>query len=434
MSHIKRVWEGRPGQKSVEYLERAKTNCQKLLRSTFAAAVVGLAAIAPLSPSSASAAEPTFKPLSGIGYSPFMNGQQPGGTNYPADASILTDLYRIANIATEIRTYGIDNTLGDIPKLCANVGLYCWPGESLSGTTSDTNTVNSLIAIARSNYFTTRGLIVENESLLAGFPPAQIAAYMSQVKAATPLPITVAEPWGIWTNYAAYSQVITNVTGPFVVDIEPYWEGQPASNAAAYVELRFNQVHAQYPTNQIIAETGWPTGGQIEGVSVPSEANQKLFMDQLTSWANTNLYATDRSTLTNRTMVWYFGYRDENWRTNATLDTEGPVGQFWGLTYASDVGGLTTNKPALNYAMSKALTLNSVTAPNNGSAVTVVLGTSEGDPYTLLGTIDLLRANWIPITNISGTVGTNKTVLQLPSTGAIFTNPAVFLRAEYNFR
>ena len=88
----------------------------------------------------------------------------------------------------------------------------------------------------------------------------------------------------------------------------------------------------------------------------------------------------------------------------------------------------------MNDVLSRALTMNSVTPPNKNNTVAVTLGTSEGDPYTLQGIADLLRTNWVSITNFNGTAGTNMTALQLPSTNNIFTNPAVFFRAEYNFQ
>lgn len=416
------------------------------LRTLFTSTAMGVSVMASLTSNAAPAPEATFKVMSGMDYSPFMNGQQPGGV-YPTDAAILQDLSRMTNITGEVRIYGIDHasgqTLWNIPALCTNVGLYCWVGEWLSGTPSvDGVTVTNMMALARSNYYTTKGFVIENEDLLTGaVPQSQIVAYMNQLKAVTSLPVTVSEPWAIWTNHAAYSQVIDNVRGPYVIHIHPYWEDQQASNAAAYVKQRFDQVHAMYPTNIIIiGETGWPTGGfgydsggNVEP-GVPSEANQTLFLNQLIGWASTNLYATDGKNFTNRTVGWFFDYRDENWKTNLYLDGEGSVGGHWGLTYASDSESLTTNKPALSSALSRALTLNGMVVSNKNHTAAILLETSEGDSYNLQGATNLLKPNWVSITNFNGAAGTNVTWLQLPTTNNIFTNKSVFLRAEYNFK
>lgn len=412
-----------------------RSKYQTLLRNVLVPVAAGMLTIA-----SASATEPTYKPLTGLGYSPFMNGQEPGGT-YPTNSAILQDLSRITNIAPEIRTYEIDNTVGNIAMLCTNVGLYCWPGANLIGFPStDASTINAMKGIASSNYYTTKGFIIESDGLQNGILSiSQITNYMDQVKGVTTLPVTVAEPWSIWTNYPAYSGVITNVRGPFVVEVEPYWDAQAASNAAAYVAQRFNQVHTQYPTNQIIiGETGWPTSGfGINGETgqpepgVTSQANQTAFMNQLTSWANTNLYATDGTHFTNRTIVWYFEYRDENWRTNQTLDTEGSVGQYWGLTYASATETPTTNKPALNSVLANALRFKSITPPTN-KIMTLTLNTSEQDQYTVQAETNLLTPSWTSVATFNGATGANLTELNV--TNGIFTNADVFLRAEYDFQ
>lgn len=440
MSHTKKIQEGKIETKAPTDPGKNKDAYKTMLRHVFTSAVASATAMTCLSSNLTYAAEPTYKPLTGIGYSPFMNGQEPGGS-YPANTNILQDLSRMTNIASEIRTYELDGTAGNIPMLCTNVGLYCWPGAMLIGVPSiDASTVNAMKAIAQSNYYTTKGFVVESDGLQNGIlSPSQIATYMNSIKAVTTLPVTVAEPWSVWTNYSAYSRVITNVSGPFIVEVEPYWENQTAPNAASYVEARFNQVRAQYPTNLIIiGGAGWPTGGVgtnpetlLPESGVASEANQTLFMNQLTAWASTNLYAIDGTHFTNRTIVHYYEYRDENWRTNTSFDTEGSVGQYWGLTYAAATETPTTNKPALNSVLSAALKFTSLSPPSNNVA-TVTLGTPEGDQYTIFAETNLIAPSWTSVATFNGTSGTNTTKLNL--TNSIFANPDVFLRAEYDFQ
>src|SRR5689334_1647224 len=78
-------------------------------------------------------AEPVFaqdateKPFSGLCYGPFRNGQQPGGT-YPSEAEMRLDLSVLKSLTGRVRTYGNENTLSLVPKLCAEAGIGCFVG------------------------------------------------------------------------------------------------------------------------------------------------------------------------------------------------------------------------------------------------------------------------------------------------------------------
>ena len=61
--------------------------------------------------------------ISGFSYSPFQQGQYPQKDQYPTDDEMRRDLEIISKLTDNIRTYSVDGTLGDIPKLAEEFGL-----------------------------------------------------------------------------------------------------------------------------------------------------------------------------------------------------------------------------------------------------------------------------------------------------------------------
>ncbi len=64
------------------------------------------------------------RPLDGGAYGPFREGQAPGG-RYPGTNELAADVRRLERLFGMIRTYGVEETLAEIPRLCAEVGLDC---------------------------------------------------------------------------------------------------------------------------------------------------------------------------------------------------------------------------------------------------------------------------------------------------------------------
>jgi len=61
--------------------------------------------------------------ISGFSYSPFQQGQYPQKDQYPTDEQMRRDLEIMSKLTDNIRTYSVDGTLGDIPKLAEEFGL-----------------------------------------------------------------------------------------------------------------------------------------------------------------------------------------------------------------------------------------------------------------------------------------------------------------------
>src|ERR1035441_5972363 len=71
---------------------------------------------------------PAFKPFVGLCYSPFNGSQSPNYGTYPTISQITFDLTnRITFLASETRTFGMDNTLSNIAGICNSYNIKCFP-------------------------------------------------------------------------------------------------------------------------------------------------------------------------------------------------------------------------------------------------------------------------------------------------------------------
>ncbi|BBO87882.1 hypothetical protein DSCOOX_10620 [Desulfosarcina ovata subsp. ovata] len=233
----------------------------------------------------------------------------------------------LSGLTARIRTYGNDDVLFEIPELCDAKGLDAYVGAWISSdAAANDQNISRLIQIADQGYQTTVGLIVGSEVLLRGdATEAELLAYMATVKAATGLPVSTAGTYGNYLSHEAIAEAVDFI----LVHIHPYWDGISVESAAQYVIDRCLQIQDAYPGKEvIIGETGWPTDGDTVGEAVPSEVNQKRFLDEFIRLASDY-------------QITYFIFEsyDEGWK----IEDEGTVGGSWGLFYSDR-----TPKPALD--------------------------------------------------------------------------------------
>lgn len=70
--------------------------------------------------------------ISGFSYSPFQQGQFPQKNQFPSDDEMRRDLEIMSKLTDNIRTYSVDGTLEDIPKLAEEFGLRVTLGDRKS--------------------------------------------------------------------------------------------------------------------------------------------------------------------------------------------------------------------------------------------------------------------------------------------------------------
>jgi exo-beta-1,3-glucanase (GH17 family)/cellulose synthase/poly-beta-1,6-N-acetylglucosamine synthase-like glycosyltransferase len=214
--------------------------------------------------------------IAGLAFSPFQRGQSPEAGDQPTDAELRADLTLVAGLTDQIRTYGIDGTLGDIPALARDLPLRITLGAWLGrDARADAAELQRLIAIAQANRNVT-GVLVGNETLLRkDLTVPQLLAAIARVRQAVGVPVSTAEPWHIWLAHPELAAAVDVIT----IHLLPYWEGLPADAALGFILAKLDQVQAAYPGKRIvIGEVGWPSDGTTIGAARASRIAQAQLM------------------------------------------------------------------------------------------------------------------------------------------------------------
>ena len=266
---------------------------------------------------------PLYKPFIGLSYSPFVGNESPNDGTYPSVDQMTYDVTNaLVYLAGEIATYSMAGTQSNIAGICAQYNLKCYPCAFLTADdpAANTNQLNTLIAIANSNYPTTLGLIVGSEPLtLYGYDSQTLISNINYVRAATQgrIPVGTREiPYNFQTH-----QDIAAACDFIMADAHPYWGQVPIDQAAAWTVQQWQELTNDFPGKKvIIGETGWPTAGTNTKWSnpsvIPNVSNQGLFLSQFVPLANAN-----------QIEYFIFEYRDELWKSE---EGYGSVEQNWG--------------------------------------------------------------------------------------------------------
>ncbi|MBD3337575.1 MAG: hypothetical protein GF353_00610 [Candidatus Lokiarchaeota archaeon] len=255
----------------------------------------------------------------GLCYGPHRDNENPDFGIQPTSSELSEDVAFIKNLAVSIRTYGATDNLEQIPSLCQQYGIDCYPGAWISKYECENRRqINNLINIANQNLSHVEGLIVGNEVLLRkDISEQQLLDFISEVKSATNLRVGTAEIWKDWLDHPQLAQAVDIL----FVHIYPYWDGIAIGDAINYVLAKWNELKAMYPDKEmIIGETGWPSEGDAKGAATPSAENQKFYLSNFISMAESN-----------KINYFYFEIFDEQWKSKF----EGEAGSHWGI-YQSD--------------------------------------------------------------------------------------------------
>jgi exo-beta-1,3-glucanase (GH17 family)/cellulose synthase/poly-beta-1,6-N-acetylglucosamine synthase-like glycosyltransferase len=214
--------------------------------------------------------------IGGLAFSPFQRGQSPEAGDQPSDAQLRADLVLAAGFTGQIRTYGVDGTLGDIPALARGlplrITLGAWLGRDIR---ADGLELQRLIGLAQANRNVT-GVLVGNETLLRrDLTVPQLLAAIATVKRQVGVPVSTAEPWHIWLAHPELAAAVDVIT----IHLLPYWEGLPEDAALGFILTKLDQVQAAYPGKRIVVgEVGWPSDGVTVGAAKASRVAQARVM------------------------------------------------------------------------------------------------------------------------------------------------------------
>jgi len=257
--------------------------------------------------------------FAGLCYGPYRDNEDPDFGIHPTISELTEDIAFIKNFAVPIRTYGATDNLEQIPSLCQEYGIDCWPGAWISKYECENKRqINSLINIAKQNLSHVKGLIVGSEVMLRkDVSEQQLLDFISEVKNATSLPVGTAEIWTYWLDHPQLAQAVDVL----FVHIYPYWDGIAVEEGANYVLEKWNELRVKYPNKTMfIGETGWPSQGEVNSNAIPSEENQKAYLSDFICMAKTN-----------NINYFYFEIFDEKWKSKL----EGETGSHWGMYFSN---------------------------------------------------------------------------------------------------
>ena len=252
--------------------------------------------------------------IQGFAFSPYQSNQAPTWNKHPRIEDIESDLQLLAGKTNAIRTYTVEKTLGQIPRLAAKYGINVAVGAWVDANEEKTkNEIRDMLNISVRSRNVVR-IIVGNEVLLRGdIPVEKLIEYLDMVRSQTDIRVSTAEPPHIWKKYPELVDHVDYIA----VHLLPYWEGIALKDAVNYVVNSFNELKQIYPEKPIvIAEVGWPSNGRTIKAADASEANEATFLRRFLAHAAEENY------------VYYLMEAfDQKWKR----DMEGEVGAYWGV-------------------------------------------------------------------------------------------------------
>lgn len=253
--------------------------------------------------------------VSGFSFSPMRGEQSPEGDEYPAIAEIDEDLALLAGDAHAVRTYTVQSTMAEVPRLAAAHGLNVTLGGWISAqAAANDREIDRLIDVYRENHRQVVRVIVGNEAILReDQTAAQMIEHLQRVRGSVWAPVSTAEPWHIWLEHPELVAQVDFIA----VHMLPYWEGVSVDRAVDHVLQRYRELQRAYPDKEIvISEVGWPSHGRTRQDAVASQANQARFLRRF-------LAAAEREDIVYYLMEAF----DQPWKRSI----EGDVGSHWGV-------------------------------------------------------------------------------------------------------
>lgn len=257
---------------------------------------------------------PWPRKIQGFCYSPFREDQSPFTGIFPTDAQIDSDLSLLAKKTHAVRTYSMEQTIVDVPRIAKkyglNVALGAWIGNDPERNKQE---IDLLIKTATENHNVVRA-IVGNEVILRGdVPMSDFLPYLIKVRKALNIPVSTTEPWHVWIKHPELAENVDYIG----IHLLPYWEGVSVDFAVEYCIERIKQVHDAYPDKPIvIGEVGWPSEGRTRRWAVASPSMEATFLRRFLTHAEKEGY-----------VYYVMEAFDQPWKAAG----EGAVGAYWGV-------------------------------------------------------------------------------------------------------
>lgn len=179
----------------------------------------------------------------GFAYSGYQKDQSPLERKFPSTAELAKDLKLLDPLTNRIRLYGsLENSevTAIASKLNFNVIAGAWIGPDHANNAREIAALEEKIKF----YPNIQRAIVGNEVLLRrDLTLEQLTPYLDEVRKATEIPISTAEPWHVWLKNPELVKHVDFIA----VHLLPYHEGVPVEDAVNYAMQRYNELMNAYP-------------------------------------------------------------------------------------------------------------------------------------------------------------------------------------------
>ncbi|HXK19599.1 MAG TPA: hypothetical protein VNG33_17435, partial [Polyangiaceae bacterium] len=198
----------------------------------------------------------TDKPLLVVAYSPYRDGQGPGGTQ-PSQDQVKQDLMMLKPYVVGIRVYGTDGANAYIPALCDQLGIDLHLGAWIDGLGTDESNVHALATIVNANHPSIKTAVIGNEVLARATKNlmteekliALIKLFKADLTATTGVKIAAADTYPQWMlmrpNLAAEVDLL-------IWHTYGWWSGVDISTAYTVVSGRYDDMLKAYPGKSMV--------------------------------------------------------------------------------------------------------------------------------------------------------------------------------------
>jgi exo-beta-1,3-glucanase (GH17 family) len=252
--------------------------------------------------------------ISGISFSPYLEGQDPSVKSAISHEQIADRLEIIRPYTHWVRTFSTTNGNEEVPRIAHEKSLKTLVGAWIDSDEENNELeINNIIEIAKAGHADM--IAIGNEVLLReDLEVEQLIDYIKKVKAAVPhIPVGYVDAYYMFVNYPE----IVDACDVIFANCYPFWEHCALDISVEYMKKMYELAvkHAKGKP-VVISETGWPTKGEQYGGAVPSYENAMRYFINAYEWANQeNIH------------LFYFSSFDEIWKMNH----EGEYGAYWGL-------------------------------------------------------------------------------------------------------
>jgi exo-beta-1,3-glucanase (GH17 family) len=252
--------------------------------------------------------------ISGISFSPYLEGQDPGSKSLISEQQIADRLEIIRPYTHWIRTFS--TTLGneEVPRIAHEKGIKTLVGAWIdSDLENNEKEIQNIIKIAQAGYADM--IAIGNEVLLRDdLEVENLISYIKRVKEAVPhILVGYVDAYYMFVNFPE----IVDECDIIFANCYPFWEHCALEISVEYMKKMY-ELASKYANGKpvVISETGWPTKGEQYGGAVPSYENAMRYFIHTFEWAQKE-----------NIQLFYFSSFDEAWK----ISHEGEYGAYWGL-------------------------------------------------------------------------------------------------------